>query len=174
MHLAMLLAAVLTADSVEPPPPAEPPKPEEHATLSKTQARLLGVGLGTVALGTGAALGSWFDRDGTFGRVCTITAGTPGTALLTASLAALISSFIWPAAPEGTTVEGVASEIIEDTGRFIAMGLVTMFAGLAGLAGGAVMSAFVSAPQGTQRGVLGVAGGGVMVATSITVLLLAW
>jgi len=170
----MLLAAVLTADSVEPPALADPPKPEEHATLSKRQARLLGVGLGTVALGTGAALGSWFDRDGTFGRVCAITAGTLGTALLTASLAALISSFIWPAAPEGTTVSGVASEIIEDTGRFIAMGIVTMFAGLAGLAGGAVMSAFVSAPTGTQRGLLGVAGGGVIVATSITVLLLAW
>ena len=169
MHLALLMAAVLAADTVEPAA-----KPEEHATLSTRQARLLGVGIGSIALGTGAALGSWFDRDGIFGRVCAISAGTLGTALLTASLAALISSFIWPAAPEGTTVEGVASEIIEDTGRFIAMGIVTMFAGLAGLAGGAVMSAFVSAPAGTQRGVLGVAGGGVMVATSITVLLLAW
>lgn len=174
MHLALLIAAILSAESVEAPALAEPPTPEDHATLSKTQARLLGLGLGSIALGTGAALGSWFDRDGTFGRVCAITAGTLGTALLTASLAALISSFIWPAAAEGTTVEGVASAIIEDTGRFIAMGLVSMFAGLAGLAGGAVMSAFVSAPTGTQRGVLGVAGGGVMVATSITVLLLAW
>jgi hypothetical protein len=174
MHLALLIAAVLSAESVEGPALVEPPKPEERVTLSNSQARLLGLGIGSVLLGSGAAIGAWADRDGTFGRVCAITAGTLGTALLTASLAALISSFIWPAAPEGTTVSGVASEMIEDTGRFIAMGIVTMFAGLAGLAGGAVMSAFVSAPTGTQRGLLGVAGGGVMVATSITVLLLAW
>lgn len=35
------------------------------------------------------------------------------------------------------------------------------------------MSALVSASPGTQRGVLGVAGGGVMLATSVTVIVLA-
>ena len=172
MHLALLIAAVLSAESVEAPVLAEPPP--QGVSLSSRQASLLGLGLGTVALGTGAAIGAWADRDGTFGRICAITAGTLGTALLTASLAALISSFIWPAAEQGTTISGVASEIVEDTGRFIAMGLVTFFAGLAGLAAGAVMSVFVSAPPGTQRGVLGVVGGAVMVGASITVVALAW
>ena len=168
MHLALILAAVLAAQTVEPP---EAP---ERVTLSSSQATLLGLTIGSVAVGGGAALGAWLDRDGTFGRICAITAGTLGSALLTASLAAWISSFIWPAAPQGETISGVASQIVEDTGRFIAMGVVSFITGLVGLAAGAVMSGFVSAPTGTQRGVLGVAGGGVMIATSVTVLLIAW
>jgi hypothetical protein len=186
MHLALILTASLAStDAVEPTPaptevpteaPTEAPKPAEpeHVGLSDIQLELIGLGIGSVALGTGAGLGAWFDRDGTFGQISAITAGTLGGAMLAASLAALISSWLYPAAPRGETVQGVAEEIVVDTFRFIGIGVGALIGGLIGLAASAVASGFVSATPGTPRGALGLAGGGLMIATSITVLLVAW
>lgn len=157
--------------AVEPTtPPAEETAPKnEDVSLSDNQQRVIGFGLGSIALGTGAALGAWLDRDGTFGRVSAIVAGTLGSALAVAGLSALITSFIFPK----STRVGFMEDAIEDTGRAIAIGVVAIVAGLAGIIAGGVMSGFVSDPPGTQRGVLGIAGGGAMAVTSVVSIIVA-
>lgn len=168
MHLALIVALTVAAE----PAPVEtvPQEPvAERVSLSDNQARLVGLGIGTTLLGTGAALGAWLDRGGTFGQVSAITAGALGTAVLAAGVSALIGTLLWPASRPG---DSAGEAIVNDTFRFIAIGALSMVAGFAGLAVGAVASGFLSVPPGTQRGVLGVVGGGVMVATSVTVLII--
>jgi hypothetical protein len=126
------------------------------ANLSKNQKVLLGVGIGTAVLGVGVALGAWFDRDGTFGRVCAITAGTLGMATLGAGLGALLFG-------------GARDEFMAD----LAGVLGGVIGGSIGLVLGGVASPFLSEPRGEPRAVLGVAGGGVMLVVPLTVLLIA-
>jgi hypothetical protein len=159
---------MIAAEPTTPPPEETAPK-NEDVSLSDNQKRVIGFGLGSIALGTGAALGAWLDRDGTFGRVSAIVAGTLGSALAIAGISALITSFIFPK----STRTGYLEEAVEDTGRTLMVGVVAIVAGLAGLIAGGVMSGFVSAPPGTQRGVLGIAGGGAMAVTSIVSIIVA-
>lgn len=162
------------APVVEPAPVLAPAPPvESEFSLNADQRNALGFGIGASVVGIGAGLGSWFDRDGTFGRISAITSGTIGTAMLVGGVAMLIAAAVFPKEPRGSTVSGVVEEVIGGVGRAIAIGVIGIVAAGVGLVGGAVMSAFVSAPPGTQRGVLGVAGGGVMLATSVTVIVLA-
>lgn len=162
-----------TAD-VEPAPvlaPAPPVEPESF--LNADQRSALGFGIGASVIGIGAGLGAWFDRDGTFGRISAITSGTLGTAMLVGGVAMLIAAAVMPKAPRGSTVSGVVEEVIGGVGRAIAISIIGLISAGVGLVGGAVMSAFVSEPPGTQRGVLGVSGGAAMLATSVTVIVLA-
>lgn len=161
MPLALALAALLAVDDDAPADlqPREPVEQPASAPAPNPHPRLIGFSVASVALGAGAALGAWFDRDGTFGRVCAIGAATLGTAFLATGVAYLIARL----AGGGARLHGVETAAV-----------VAAIAGLVGLAGGAVGSAFLSAPPGTPRGVLGVAGGGVLAATGITVLIAAW
>lgn len=172
MMLACLVSVLVTQTAVEPVLEPAPPV-ESGVSLDEDQRTALGFGIAGSVLGIGAGLGSWFDREGTFGRVSAIGSGTLGTAMLVGGVAMLIAAAVMPKAPRGSTVSGVVEEVIGDTGRAIAIGVVGVIAAGVGLVGGAVMSAFVSAPPGTQRGVLGVSGGAVMLATSVTVIVLA-
>jgi hypothetical protein len=164
-------------EEVAPAPPLEelPESSSGDHEFRDRHATLLGLGGATVALGAAGAIASWLDRDGTFGRVSAITVGTIGTAFLIAGISALIAYWV-NAVPERnpTTAGEMVGEIVEKTFSMVAVGIVAIIAGLAGLAVGAVMSAFVSAPPGTQRGVLGLAGGGAMIAASIAVVAIAW
>lgn len=174
MIFACFVSVLVTQTAVEPAPVLEPAPPvESGVVLNDDQRTALGFGIAGTALGIGAGLGSWFDRDGTFGRVSAISSGTLGTAMLVGGVAMLIAAAVMPKQPRGSTVSGVIEEVIGDTGRAIAIGVVGVIAAGVGLVGGAVMSAFVSAPPGTQRGVLGVSGAAVMLATSVTVIVLA-
>lgn len=174
--LVSVLVAQPTAEpspAVEPAPVLAPAPPVEPEFLNADQRTALGFGIGASVIGIGAGLGSWFDRDGTFGRISAITSGTLGTAMLVGGVAMLIAAAVMPKEPRGSTVSGVVEEVIGGVGRAIAIGVIGIVAAGAGLVGGAIMSAFVSAPPGTQRGVLGVAGGAAMLATSVTVFVLA-
>ncbi|MER2565255.1 MAG: hypothetical protein ABTQ32_31310 [Myxococcaceae bacterium] len=159
------------AVEVEPAPvlaPAPPVEPESF--LNADQRSALGFGIGASAIGIGAGLGAWFDREGTFGRISAITAGTLGTAMLVGGVAMLIAAAVIPKAPRGSTVSGVVEEVIGGVGRAVSIGVIGIIAAGVGLVGGAIMSALVSAPPGSQRGVLGVAGGSAMLATSIALV----
>lgn len=162
MHLALALAAVLAVDDVEPPvelePPVERPAPKPSPERGR-RARLIGFSAGAVALGAGAALGAWLNREGTFGRVCAVTAGTLGAAFLVTGVTYLIA---WLAGG-GARPHGAGQAA-----------LVAAVAGLVGLAGGAVAAVLASAPPGVPRGATGVAGGGLMAATGVTVLIATW
>lgn len=159
--------------AAEPAPVLAPAPPVEPEFLNADQRTALGFGIGASVVGIGAGLGSWFDRDGTFGRVSAITAGTLGTAMLVGGVAMVIAAAVMPREPQASTVSGVVEEVIGDVGRAIAIGVVGVIAASVGLVGGAIMSALVSAPPGAQRGVLGVAGGAAMLVTSITLVTIA-
>lgn len=184
MIFACLVSVLVAQPAPEPTPATEPvtepapvlapaPPVESGISLNDDQRNALGFGIAGSAIGIGAGLGSWFDRDGTFGRISAITSGTLGTAMLVGGVAMLIAAAVMPKEPRGGTVSGVVEEVIGDVGRAIAIGVIGIIAAGVGLVGGAVMSALVSGPPGTQRGVLGVAGGGVILATSVTVIVLA-
>jgi len=166
MHLALALAALLAVDDVGAPTDVPPPAPEEKPAPKDPHPRLIGFSIGAVALGAGAALGAWFDRDGVFGRACAIGAATLGAAFFATGVVYLIAWLAGGGAHQHGTPESAV------TARSAA--IAAAVAGLVGLVGGAVGSAFASAPPGTPRGVLGVAGGGVMAATGVTVLIAAW
>lgn len=159
--------------ALEPAPVLAPASPVEPEFLNADQRTALGFGIGASVIGIGAGLGSWFDRDGTFGRISAITSGTLGTAMLVGGVAMLIAAAVMPKEPRGSTVSGVVEEVIGGVGRAIAIGVIGIVAAGAGLVGGAIMSVLLSAPSGTQRGVLGVAGGAAMLATSVTLVVIA-
>ncbi len=155
MTLALALATLLAADSGAPPStvPAE-------RTHDSDRPRLLAVSAAGVLLGAGAATGAWLDRDGAFGRGCAIAGGTLGTAMVGAALAYGIS--LLTRGPDGDVFDAVAA------------GFATLYGFLAGLAVGAVVSAFASAPPGTPRGVLGLVGGGLGLVGSTIGFIWAW
>ncbi len=173
MPFSLIIAVVLAQADVAPSTPVETGSPASPG-LSSEHVRLLGFSAAAVALGAGAGACSWADRDGGFGRACAITTGTLGTALLAASLGALIASKLYPMRSDATTLGEAAGEVVDNSFSAIGIAVVSTVSGLVGLAVGAIASVFATAPPGTPRGVFGVAGGGVMIATSISVLFLAW
>lgn len=162
MLLALTLSLLLNADPVEPEAPNR--RDREHV-------QLIGLGAGAVLISAGSALGAWVDRDGTFGRVSAVTAGTLGTALLSASLGAFIASRVYLARANASSVAELASDLLEYS---VGVALASIVSGLVGLGVGALVSGFATGPPGTPRGVFGIASGSVLAATGITVLIVAW
>ncbi len=134
----LVLLVVLTAS------PAPQDSPVESPFHPPTKS-LLAIGVGTVALGVGSAIGAWADRDGGFGRACSIVGGSLGLAALGGYLAAAIVALF--------ETEPFFRDFGQSLYGFIGAGI--------GLVVGAVVAGFLSAPPGTQRGVLGLAGGSV-------------
>lgn len=178
MPLALLLVAALTVDAVDtaPPPEPSPPVPRPHSSFSSGRLMLIGLTAGVVAIGAGGALGALLDRDGAFGRACAITTGTLGTALFGADVGLLIGSLVYPARPSRPTrdPEERFGESLADGFSALGIVIVSILGGLAGLAVGAVGSALASGPPGTQRGVLGFAGGGVMIVAAVPLAVVLW
>ena len=162
MPFALLLAVVLAAETPE----------EEHPNrVENEHAKLIALAAGAVLIGGGTAIGSWVDREGTFGRVSAITAGTLSTALVSASLGAFIASSIFLSRAHAKSVLELVTDIIDYS---VTVALTSIISGFVGLGVGALASGFATAPPGTPRGVFGITSGSVLAVTGISVLLVGW
>jgi hypothetical protein len=158
------------AEESTAPELASPVSIAEDETFSR-HAKLLGIASAGVAVGTAGALVSWFDREGTWGRVSAITVGALGAAMFAAAVGGLVAALIDADRPVvGNAIERASAWLF--TG--LAVILVGLITGFVGLAVGAVASTLLSEPSGTQRGVVGLAGGGTLVAASIAMVAFAW
>jgi hypothetical protein len=131
-----------------------------HSAQARRYLKSLVFGASTLVLGSGAALGSWFDRDGVFGRVCAVSAGAIGVGLLAAGVASLITRLINDAKP--------------DDDSSVAQGIVGLITGVVGMVAGGLVSGFASTPAGTPRGVVGIVGGSLLAVTGTTVMIASW
>ncbi len=146
-----------------------PPDPSDE--LARRRVKLVVFGSSTILLGAGAALGSWFDRDGTFGRICAVTAGSIGLGFVAAGLGGLITRLINDARPVS---ENPIEAGMEAVGSAIAQGMVALISGVVGMVAGGLIAGFTTAPPGTQRGVVGIVGGSLMAVVGTTVMIAAW
>ena len=152
---------------------AEPLVPgEEHPTRAEqSHGQLIALTTAAVLLGTGAALGSWLDRDGTFGRVSAITAGTLATGALAATLGAFIASRLFLGRAQATTLLELGEDLLEYS---VTVAVTAVLSGLVGLGAGGLISGFATDAPGTSRGVFGVASGSVLGVMGISVMIVAW
>lgn len=189
--LTLVLALSLTVEPVAPPadggtpalgeeaaaadaPPAPglaelPPDADE--ALSRRRVNSLLFGASTIALGAGAALGSWFDREGTFGRIAAVSAGVIGLGLLAAGVGGVITRLINDARPiPADPIEAG----VQAVGSAIAQAMVALISGVVGMVAGGLIAGFTTTPPGIQRGVVGIIGGSLMAVTGTTVMIATW
>lgn len=125
--IACLVSVLVAQTAPEPTPATEPvnepapvlapaPPVESGISLNDDQRTALGFGIAGSAIGIGASLGAWFDRDGTFGRISAITSGTLGTAILVGGVAMLLAAAIMPKEPQATSPSGVVGQVVGDVG----------------------------------------------------------
>ena len=164
MPLTLVLAVMLAAET---PIPAE-----EHPTRAEqSHGQLIALTTAAVLLGTGAALGSWLDRDGTFGRVSAITGATLATGALAATLGAFIASRLFLGRANASSLIELGADLLEYS---VTVALTSVISGFVGLGVGALVSGFATDAPGTSRGAIGVASGSVLGVTGITVMIVAW
>ena len=145
--------------------------PDAPEGLSRRRVNSLVFGSSTILLGAGAALGAWFDREGTFGRICAVSAGAIGLGLVAAGLGGLITRLINDATPlSSNPIEAGAQAV----GSAVAQAMVALIAGVVGMVAGGVIAGITTTPPGTQRGVVGIIGGTLMAVTGTTVMIATW
>jgi hypothetical protein len=152
-------------------PAVQPSPPDPAEALSRRRVKSVVFGSSTILLGAGAALGAWFDRDGTFGRICAVAVGSIGLGLVAAGLGGLITRLITDARP---VPDDPVEAGLQAFGAAIAQGTVALIAGVAGMVAGGLIAGFSTTPSGTQRGVVGIIGGSLMAATGTTVMIATW
>jgi hypothetical protein len=155
---------------VDGPVLAELPVDQEEK-VSRKRVNAVLFASGSAAIGAGVALASWFDRDGTFGRVAAITGGVFGLGMLAASVGGLIARLIHEAQtpPENPVAAG-----FDALGAAITQALVAGVSGLVGMVAGGVIAGVTSTQPGVPRGVTGIAGGGLMALTGVAVAIAVW
>lgn len=141
---------------------------KDPAPEDRDHTALIAFSAASVALGVGAGLTGWFARDGTLGRVGAITAGTLGTAFLVASVAFAIAYLTFSRTDMSNGHPGL------DRGGLRAGIFFAAIASVVGLIGGAVASAFATAPPGVGRGAIGLVGGGLTALCGASLLIAAW
>ena len=141
------------------------------SSSSATSGLRVAFGASTILLGAGAALGSWFDRDGAFGRICAVTAGSIGLGLVAAGLGGLITRLINDARP---IPQDPIEAGLQAFSSAIAQGMVALVSGVVGMVAGGLIAGFTTTPPGTQRGVVGMVGGSLMAVMGTTVMIATW
>ncbi|MDP3505763.1 MAG: hypothetical protein Q8S33_35800 [Myxococcales bacterium] len=149
----------------------ELPKDSKAEAMARRRVNSLLFGASTIVLGAGAALGSWFDREGTFGRITAVSAGVIGLGLLAAGVGGLITRLINDASP--TPADPVEAGL-QAVSSAIAQGMVALISGVVGMVAGGLIAGFTTTPPGTQRGVVGIIGGSLMAVTGTTVMIATW
>lgn len=182
--LTLVLAMTLAADPVvaepESAPVAEvaeaeaaptPPVENQPEGFSRRRMNALLFASGSVLLGAGGALGAWFDRDGTIGRICAISVGAIGLGLFAAAVGGLITRLIHESQPQPSKPleAGIAA-----VGAAVAQAMVALISGVVGMVAGGVIAGFATTPPGTQRGVVGIVGGGLTAVTATAVAIAVW
>ena len=187
--LTLVLALSLTVEPVAPPADGGTPALGEEAAaadaspvlaelppdgaegFSRRRVNSLLFGASTIVLGAGAALGSWFDREGTFGRIAAVSASVIGLGLLAAGVGGLVTRLINDARPiPADPIEAG----VQAVGSAIAQAMVALVSGVVGMVAGGLIAGFTTTPPGTQRGVVGIIGGSLMAVTGTTVMIATW